>query len=312
MKKELSTALVLAMATVGALPATAAVHTEVESWGLERVDQIASTQTLDRNYTFPDHGGAGVLVYVMDTGVQANLRGFEGRVATGFDAVAGFRVRHTANQDCNGHGTAVAGIIASANYGVARKATIVPVRVTDCRGGVGPAAIIKGLDWIRKNHPRNTPGVVNMSIAVSKNKAVDDAIGRLYGIGLVTVAAAGNQNMDACRLSPAGSSRALTVASMNMNDQRTNTSNFGECVSMYAPGGLILTEGHRGTPSTRSGTSMAAPHVAGAIALFLSNNRSARGAETVSAILRNGLPGVVVDAKSTRGNVLLNTAFLNR
>ena len=312
MKKKVSIALVAALATVGVLPASAAVHSDVESWGLDRIDQAESTQTLDRSYTFPDHGGAGVLVYVMDTGVQANLPGFEGRVAIGFDAVAGFRVRHTANQDCNGHGTAVAGIIASASYGVARKATIVPVRVTDCRGGVGPAAVIRGIDWIRKNHPRNTPGVVNMSIAVAKNKSVDDAIGRLYDIGLVTVAAAGNQNMDACRLSPAGSPRSLTVASMNMNDQRTNTSNFGECVSMYAPGGLILTEGHRGTPSTRSGTSMAAPHVAGAIALFLSNNRSARGAETVWTIISNGQPGVVLDAKSTRGNVLLNTAFLNQ
>ena len=97
-----------------------------------------------------------------------------------------------------------------------------------------------------------------------------------------------------------------------MNDQRTNTSNFGECVSIYAPGGLILTEGHLGTPSTRSGTSMAAPHVSGVIALYLSNNRSAKGAETIWTIIRNGQPGVVLDAKSTKGNVLLNMAFLNK
>ena len=312
MKKTAVISLALGLVTLSLTPTTAATHPEVPSWGLDRIDQVASTQTLDRSFTFPDHGGAGVLVYVMDTGVQANLPGFEGRVAIGFDAVAGFRVPHSANRDCNGHGTAVAGIIASASYGVARKATIVPVRVTDCKGGVGPAAIIKGIDWIRKNHPRNTPGVVNMSIAVGKNKSVDDAIDRLYEIGLVTVAAAGNQNMDACRLSPAGSPRALTVASINMNDQRTNTSNLGECVSIYAPGGLILTEGHLGTPSTRSGTSMAAPHVAGVIALYLSSNRSAKGAETVWTIIRNGQPGVVLDAKSTKGNVLLNMAFLNK
>jgi subtilisin family serine protease len=312
MKKPTSVALALGLVALSLTPSSAATHLEVPSWGLDRIDNFQSTLTLDRSFTFPDHGGAGVLVYVMDTGVQANLPGFEGRVAIGFDAVAGFRVPHSANRDCNGHGTAVAGIIASASYGVARKATIVPVRVTDCRGGVGPAAIIKGIDWIRKNHPRNTPGVVNMSIAVGKNKSVDDAIDRLYEIGLVTVAAAGNQNMDACRLSPAGSPRALTVASINMNDQRTNTSNFGECVSIYAPGGLILTEGHLGNPSTRSGTSMAAPHVAGVIALYLSNNRSAKGAETIWTIIRNGQPGVVLDAKSTKGNVLLNMAFLNK
>jgi subtilisin family serine protease len=312
MKKTTSAALALGLVALSLSPSSAATQLEVPSWGLDRIDNFQSTLTLDRSFTFPDHGGAGVLVYVMDTGVQANLPGFEGRVAIGFDAVAGFRVPHTANRDCNGHGTAVAGIIASASYGVARKATIVPVRVTDCRGGVSPAAIIKGIDWIRKNHPRNTPGVVNMSIAVDKNKSVDDAIGRLYDIGLITVAAAGNQNMDACRLSPAGSPRALTVASVNMNDQRTNTSNFGECVSIFAPGGLIATEGHLGTPSTRSGTSFAAPHVAGVIALFLSNNRAAKGAETAWTVIRNGLPGAVADAKSTRGNVLLNMAFLNR
>ena len=141
---------------------------------------------------------------------------------------------------------------------------------------------------------------------------VDDAITKLYNAGLVAVAAAGNQNMDACRLSPAGSPRALTVASVNMNDQRTNTSNFGECVSIYAPGGLIPTEGHKGTPSTRSGTSMAAPHVAGVIALYLSKNKLAKPAETIWEITRNGLPGAVIDAKSTKGNILLNMAFLNR
>ena len=312
MKKTTSVALALGLVALSLTPSSAATHLEVPSWGLDRIDQLATTQTLDRSYTFPDHGGAGVLVYVMDTGVLANLPGFEGRVAVGFDAIAGFRVPHSANRDCNGHGTAVAGIIASASYGVARKATIVPVRVASCDGGIFPEAIVKGIDWIIKNHPRNTPGVVNMSIAVSKSKIVDDAITKLYNAGLVAVAAAGNQNMDACRLSPAGSPRALTVASVNMNDQRTNTSNFGECVSIYAPGGLIPTEGHKGTPSTRSGTSMAAPHVAGVIALYLSKNKLAKPAETIWEITRNGLPGAVIDAKSTKGNILLNMAFLNR
>ena len=312
MKKKLSITLVAALATVIALPSSAAVHSNIDSWGLDRIDHTTSTITLDRSFTYPDHGGAGVLVYVMDTGVLASLPGFEGRVAVGFDAIAGFRVPHSANRDCNGHGTAVAGIIASASYGVARKATIVPVRVASCDGGIFPEAIVKGIDWIVKNHPRNTPGVVNMSIAVSKSKIVDDAITKLYNAGLVAVAAAGNQNMDACRLSPAGSPRALTVASANMNDMRTNTSNFGECVSLYAPGGLIPTEGHKGSPSTRSGTSMAAPHVAGVIALYLSKNKLAKPSETIWEIKRNGLPGAVIDAKSTKGNILLNMAFLNR
>lgn len=312
MNRKLSIILVVALATIGALPSSAAVQTNIDSWGLDRIDHTTSTITLDRSFTYPDTAGAGVLIYIMDTGVQANLPGFQGRVAIGFDALAGFRVPHTANRDCNGHGTAVAGIAASASYGVARKAIIVPVRIAGCDGGVYPESIIKGIDWIIKNHPRNTPGVVNLSVAVSKSKAVDDAISKLYGLGLVPVVAAGNQNMDACKLSPAGSSRSLTVGSVNMNDQRTNTSNFGECVSIFAPGGLIVTEGHRGTPSTRSGTSMAAPHVAGAIALHLANFPTAKPAEVIGEMTRNALQGAVVDAKSQKGNVLLNISFLNR
>ena len=311
MKKKITVALAVALVVIGTIPASAGIQTEVSSWGLDRIDQ-ATTQTLDRTYDYPDTAGAGVRVYVMDTGVQANLAGFEGRVITGFDALARFRDPSQSNIDCNGHGTAVAGIIASATYGVAKKATIVPVRVADCRGGVSPDNIIRGVDWIVRNHPRNTAGVVNISVLVGKSVAVDNAIARLYDLGLVPVVSAGNQNMDACRLSPAGSSRALTVGSVNMNDQRTNTSNFGECVSMYAPGGLVITEGTNGLPSTRSGTSFSAPHVAGAIALYLSNNRLARPANVVGEITRNGLSGVVVDAKSVRGNILLNTAFLNR
>jgi subtilisin family serine protease len=312
MKRKISIALALALLAVSATPANAGVQSEVGSWGLDRVDQTATTATLDRSYSYPDSAGAGVYVYVLDTGVQANLSGFEGRVAIGFDALAGFRVRHAANTDCNGHGTAVAGVIASATYGVAKKATIVPVRVADCKGGVSPASLVKGIDWIIKNHPRNTPAVANFSISVGSSSVVNSAIVKLYNAGIVPVVAAGNQNMDACRLSPASSGKALVVGSINMNDQRTNTSNFGECVSIFAPGGLITTEGLRGVPSTRSGTSFSAPHVAGAIALYLSNNRGVKPAETIWEITRNGVAGGVIDAQSVKGNIILNIAFLNQ
>jgi subtilisin family serine protease len=312
MKNKLAITLVASLISLSALPASAAVQNEVGSWGLDRIDQAPGIAALDKTFTYPDLAGAGVRVYVLDTGVQGNLPGFEGRVIQGFDAIATFRSPSQSNIDCNGHGTAVAGIIASASYGVAKKATIVPIRVADCKGGLGPKAIVDGINWIVKNHPRNTPGVVNMSIAVEKSKAVDDAIQKLLFAGLVPVAAAGNQNRDACRLSPASTSGVLTVGSVNMNDQRTNTSNFGECVSIYAPGGLVVTEGHKGTPSSRSGTSFAAPHVAGALALYLAANKSVRPTEAAWNITSNGLPGAVIDAKSTKGNILLNLSFLNR
>ncbi len=308
MKKLITSALAVSLIAVST-PATAGVQTSVSSWGLDRLDQ--TTTQFDSTYNFPDVAGAGVRVYVMDTGVQSNLTGFGGRVATGFDAVARFREPSRANSDCNGHGTAVAGIVASSTYGVAKQATIVPVRVADCRGGVSPDWIIRGVDWIIKNHPRNTAGVVNLSVAVNKSKAVDDAVARLYNAGLVPVVSAGNQNFDACQRSPISSNRAFVVGSVNQNDQRTNNSNFGECVSIFAPGGLITTEGVNGLPTTRTGTSFSAPHATGAIALYLSKFPTARPAEVIGAITSNGLRGVVVDAKSIKGNILLNTAFLN-
>lgn len=290
--------------------ASADIRTGVQSWGLDRLDQ--TTTQFDQTFNYPGTAGAGVRVYVLDTGVQSNLPGFDTRVAVGFDALAGLRDRSAANRDCHGHGTAMAGVIASSTYGIAKQATIVPVRVADCRGGISPEALVRGIDWVVKNHPRNTPGVVNLSVAVNKSKAVDDAVGKLYDAGLVPVVAAGNQNADACRLSPAGAPRSLTVGSVNMNDQRTNNSNFGECVSIFAPGGLITTEGVNGSPRTTSGTSLAAAHVTGVIALYLSDNRSARSPQVIGEITRNGLGGVVVDAKSTRGNILLNAMFLNK
>jgi subtilisin family serine protease len=147
---------------------------------------------------------------------------------------------------------------------------------------------------------------------VGKNKSVDDAVGRLYDIGLITVAAAGNQNMDACRLSPAGSPRALTVASVNMNDQRTNTSNFGECVSIYAPGGLIATEGHLGTPSTRSGTSFAAPIVSGYAAIVGSKFTSASATAVANQLLNTARTDTVTGYHASiygRGEASLTRAL---
>ena len=310
MKRKVSIALAVALLAVSVSPANAGVQTQVSSWGLDRIDQ--ATVTLDGSYNYPDTAGAGVRVYIFDTGVQGNLAGFEGRVATGFDALAGFRAKSQSNIDCNGHGTAVAGVVASATYGVAKKATIVPIRVADCKGGVSPVSLVKGIDWVIKNHPSNTPGVANFSVSVGSSDAVNSAIVKLYNAGIVPVVAAGNQNRDACRLSPASSNTALVVGSINMNDQRTNTSNFGECISIFAPGGSITTEGLGGVPSTRSGTSFSAPHVAGAIALYLSNKRGVGPAEVIWEITRNGVAGGVVDAKSVKGNIILNTSFLNQ
>jgi serine protease len=306
MNKKIACLVAVALAVSASLPASGAVQNTVLSWGLDRVDQ--TSPTLDGVYSYPDHAGAGVRVYVMDTGVQANLAGFGGRVAVGYDALAKFREPNQSGADCNGHGTTVAGIIGSSTYGVAKSATIVPVRVAGCDGGVFPESIVKGIDWIIKNHPRNTAGVVNISLAVNKSKAVDDAVARLYNAGLVPVVAAGNFATDACRFSPAGAPRALTVGSTNQNDYRTNTSNFGNCVNLFAPGGLIPTEGLRGE-TVSTGTSMSAPFVAGAIALYLAQNPKARPAQVIGAITKGSQVGAVINSNS-KSSLLLSTSFL--
>jgi subtilisin family serine protease len=245
----------------------------------------------------------------MDTGVQTGLAGFGGRVVAGYDALAKPKEPNRSGLDCNGHGTAVAGVVGSSVYGVAKSALIVPVRVANCSGGVYAESIVKGIDWIVANHPRNTAGVVNISLAVYKSKVVDDAISKLYSAGLVPVVAAGNFSTDACKFSPAGSPRALTVGSTNLNDYRSNSSNFGSCVKMFAPGGLIPTEGLAGQV-VESGTSFSAPYVSGALAVYLSKYPKAKPAESISALIKNGLAGAVVNSNS-QSNVLLNTSFLN-
>ena len=307
MKKTMSVAVALAFAVSASLPASGATQTAVLSWGLDRLDQTSTV--LNQTYNFADVAGSGVRAYVMDTGVQTNLAGFGGRVLVGYDALAKPKDPNQSGVDCNGHGTGVAGVIASSVYGVAKSALIVPVRVADCSGGVSAESIVKGIDWIVKNHPRNTAGVVNLSVAVNKSKIVDDAIARLYNAGLVPVVAAGNQGADACRISPAGAPRAFTVGSTNVNDYRTNTSNFGDCVEIFAPGGVVATEG-LGGQSVRSGTSFSAPHATGAIAVYLSKYPKARPAEVIGALMSNGQVGVVVNA-NTKSNILLNTSFLN-
>lgn len=303
----MSVAVALAFAVSASLPASGATQTAVLSWGLDRLDQTSTV--LNQTYNFADVAGSGVRAYVMDTGVQTNLAGFGGRVLVGYDALAKPKDPNQSGVDCNGHGTGVAGVIASSVYGVAKSALIVPVRVADCSGGVSAESIVKGIDWIVKNHPRNTAGVVNLSVAVNKSKIVDDAIARLYNAGLVPVVAAGNQGADACRISPAGAPRAFTVGSTNVNDYRTNTSNFGDCVEIFAPGGVVATEG-LGGQSVRSGTSFSAPHATGAIAVYLSKYPKARPAEVIGALMSNGQVGVVVNA-NTKSNILLNTSFLN-
>jgi len=239
------------------------VTQEGATWGIDRVDQRA----LPLSGTFSSPSSASnVTVYVIDTGIDPSHPDFGGRVSSGFDAVDGGDGRH----DCNGHGTNVAGTVGSATYGIAKAATLVPVRVLGCDGSGTYSGVIAGIDWIAKNRPVDQRAVANMSLGGGASSALDSAVASLVSSGVTVVVAAGNSNTDACSSSPARAASALTVGSTTSADSRSSFSNYGSCLDLFAPGSNITSTVPGGGVAVFSGTSMASPHVAGIAAVILS------------------------------------------
>lgn len=278
------------------------------TWGLDRVDQRALPLSTTYTYT---NTGAGVRAYIIDTGINTSLADFGGRASSGYDAVDG-----GAADDCNGHGTHVAGTVGGTKWGVAKGATLVAVRVLDCGGSGSWSGVIAGMDWVAANHVK--PAVANMSLGGGASTAVDDAARRLIASGVATAIAAGNGNQgglgqDACKYSPARVAEAITVGATDNTDTKPRFSNYGPCVDIFAPGVNIKSDWHNtayGADYTRtiSGTSMAAPHVAGVAALYLESNASATTAAVANAIYANATRSVVKNS-STTNNHLLFTSY---
>lgn len=249
-------------------------------WGLDRSDQRALP--LGGSYVYTGTA-SNVRAYVVDTGILATHADFGGRVSGGFTAIADGR----GTNDCNGHGTHVAGTIGGATHGIAKAVRLVPVRVLDCAGSGTVSGVIAGVDWITANHVK--PAVANLSLGGGASAALDTAVANSIAAGVTYVVAAGNSNLDACTGSPARVAAAVTVGASDAADARAAFSNFGGCLDLFAPGVSILSTWHTATTATATlnGTSMASPHVAGAAALLLSATPTA-GPATIAGALVSG------------------------
>ena len=278
------------------------------TWGLDRIDQAALP--LNGSYVYGTDG-AGVTVYILDTGVNVGHADFGGRAVVGYDAVTA----GGSAADCNGHGTHVAGTVGSNTWGVAKAARMVAVRVLDCGGTGGGSALLAGMDYVvrQKQGSPSTPMVVNMSLTGSASSTFDNAVQNMINAGVTAVVAAGNASTDACGVSPSRLASAITVGASDAGDNAASFSNYGGCVDLSAPGVNITSTYVGGSTAIArmSGTSMATPHVAGAAALYLAANGSASPAQVASALIGNSTANRLSSLAAGTPNRLLSIAFLN-
>ena len=269
-------------------------------WGLDRIDQ--QSLPLNSNYYY-DFDGSGVTAYVIDTGVRVSHNEFGNRASHGYD----FIDNDADATDCNGHGTHVAGTIGGSAYGVAKNVNIVGVRVLGCNGSGSNSGVIAGINWVKNN--ASGPSVANMSLGGGASQATDDAVNNAVAAGISFVVAAGNDNRNACNYSPARAANAITVGSTTSSDSRSSFSNYGNCLDIYAPGSSIKSAWYNSNSATNtiSGTSMAAPHVAGAVALFLDETPSLSPSQIDTKLSQRSTKNTVSDAKSGSPNELLYT-----
>jgi subtilisin family serine protease len=282
-------------------------------WGLDRIDQ--REELLDRAYVY-NSTGKGISAYVMDSGIRLSHNEFEGRASFGVDMEfiidpEEIEPDQEMGNDCHGHGTHVAGTIGGRNFGVAKEVQLISVKVNPkCRNETPLSYLIGGIDWIMNDvaEKSNKGAVVNMSLGNFYDSTFDPleaAIDNAILAGLNFTISAGNANTIACEFSPARVPGALTVGASDIYNNRAKFSNYGDCLDLYAPGVSITSAGNQDNDATRisSGTSMAAPHVAGLVALFLEKNPEATPIQVHSAIIDNSSTNLIKEVPSGTANL---------
>jgi hypothetical protein len=273
------------------------------TWGIDRIDQRALP--LSGSYTY-NVTGSGVNAYIVDTGIRTTHTEFGGRASGAYTAVTD----GNGTNDCNGHGTHVAGTVGSATYGVAKGVRLYAVRVLDCNGSGTTSGVIAGVDWVTQNHVN--PAVANMSLGGGVSTTLDSSVASAISAGVTFAVAAGNSNVDACTSSPSRVASAITVGATTNTDARASYSNFGTCLDLFAPGSNITSTWNTSDSATNtiSGTSMATPHVTGAAALYLGANPASTPQQVRDALVNNSTASVVTSAGTGSPNKLLYTAFI--
>jgi subtilisin family serine protease len=292
---------------------TTAVQLDPPSWGLRRMP--IRNLPLETHYTYPDHGGLGTFAYVIDTGVWLAHEEFNGRIIAGPNYSADIGP----SNDLHGHGTHVAGIVAGTTFGVAKNTTVVAIKVMDINGSGTVSNVIAGLNWavndakLRRGNGK-LHAISNLSLSATVSSTLNSAIKSATDNGMVVVVAAANKNTNACNFSPASEPSALTVGATNNLDARASFSNFGKCVDIFAPGQSIRSAfGKNGTTvnnatAIMSGTSMAAPHVAGAALLAMGSYQFTNAAEVIDFLKKEGTANVLTDIGFESPNLM---AFVN-
>ena len=275
------------------------------AWGLDRIDQREEALNDTYNYTLT---GRGVSVYVFDSGINSSHEEFTGRIEPGFNVINDAY----GTEDCAGHGTHTASLIGGTTYGVAKQVKLIPVRVLNCRAGNSSSATLyTAINWVIEHHQTGMPAIINLSVGMSKSIAFNEAAQALIADGLIVVAAAGNQNRDACLYSPASEPSVISVGGIDRAALRASYSNYGACVDIFAPGSDLVGAWFGSTNIYRSssGTSNAAPIVSGIVALMLQDNPSLTQSQVEEQLKTNATRDVLFNIGAGSQNLLAYSLF---